>query len=439
MSKGVKKSKHYKAGPYPQQASVKPKLEIASRRAFSILENAVAWRFVVVWLIEVSSFSVMEAAKMVNSRASEVIKWCNRFWKDGNVEDSERSGRPSKISEKDVTVVKEALAKAAPGTGLKVILQKLRQEKKIQTDFSEERMRGVLNNTGWSYQKVKVRLPLSVDHMDSRWAFGVKYRDVGLGNRAIFTDSKYFVGGTVDVATKNAGFHSWAPDGEPRSVIKTQGNTYSVHAYGGICKYGLTELLIVSGTKGIPSAYTVERKNPLYVKGDKNCKEKETISTEVNAVNHVEYRDIIMGGGPRNYKGLIKDAKRMFEANGVQQWYWQQDGAPSHSIKQTEIGKETMRLIHTVTKNIVDWPPCSPDLSPIETVWQHVERVMWRDYTWSDQQSFREALLKAWKAVGNDKKFIKNVMASVDRRAVGGDEGGRIAQVISRKGGQTDY
>ena len=31
--------------------------------------------------------------------------------------------------------------------------------------------------------------------MDKRWAFAVKYRDTGLGNKAIFTDSKYFPGG----------------------------------------------------------------------------------------------------------------------------------------------------------------------------------------------------------------------------------------------------
>ena len=108
-----------------------------------------------------------------------------------------------------------------------------------------------------------------MDSMDARWAFAHKYRDVGLGNCGIFTDSKYFVAGTVDVATKNSGFHSWAPNHEPRRVIKTQGNTYSAHVYGGVvCKYGLTELLFVSGTKGLSDAYTVNRKNPLFKKGD---------------------------------------------------------------------------------------------------------------------------------------------------------------------------
>ena len=157
------------------------------------------------------------------------------------------------------------------------------------------------------------------------------------------------------------------------------------------------------------------------------------------SVAHEEYHDIVMCGGPRNYKGLINDAKRMFNSAGVQNWYWQQDGAGCHSIADTEIGRETRRLITTIAPNIVEWPPHSPDLSPIENVWRQVEHVLWRDYSWTDGKSYTEALLKAWDQVGKDKEFIKKVMASVDRRSKGGDEGGRIAQVIARAGDQTDY
>ena len=35
------------------------------------------------------------------------------------------------------------------------------------------------------------------------------------------------------------------PDGEPRTVFKTQGSVQQVHAYGGVCKHGLTELTIM--------------------------------------------------------------------------------------------------------------------------------------------------------------------------------------------------
>ena len=65
--------------------------------------------------------------------------------------------------------------------------------------------------------------------------------------------------------------------------------------------------------------------------------------------------------------------------------------------------------------------------------------LLWRDYTWHTQQEFQDLLLKAWKDVCNDKTFIKNIMASVDRRSKDGDKGGRIAQLLASKGDQTTY
>ena len=407
---------------------VKKVLHPPSKRKHSIVELASAWRITTVFLLEFSLFSLSEVASMVGKRASECVKWANRLWETGSVEDSKRVGRPASISKSDVVILQKALAAASPGTSMKVILHKLEQEGKISKDHSQERWRIALIESGWSFQKVEFKLPLCGEDRQDRLDFAHFYRDVGLGNCAIFTDSKYFVAGTLDMGCKNQGYRSWAPDGDPRRMIRTQGNNYSIHVYGGVCKYGLTELTIVSGTKGLEKAYTA------HVKVDGKLTEVPT-----GAVAHPEYRDIIMGGGPRKYKSLLKQAKALFEANSVQNWYWQQDGAPCHSIKDTTIGKETRRLISTIAPNIVKWPPSSPDLSPIENVWQHVERVLWRDYSWNSQATYQTALFSAWKQVGNDKKFIKNVMASVDRRSKDGDEGGRIAQVISRLGGQTDY
>lgn len=396
-----------------------------------MVDMAIAWRWTVVFLLEVCAFSLDQVVRTVHKRASECIKWANRFWENGNVDDLHRSGRPAEISDGDVERVKKALSEAPPGTGLKVVLHNL------GLTCTVEAMRQQLGNHGWSFQKVKTRLPLGEETMEKRWAYAHKYRDVGLGNKAIFTDSKYFEAGTVDFTTRQSGFHSWAPDGQPRQVIKTQGTNFSAHVYGGVCKWGLTSLHFVSGTKGMAAAYKVDRKNPAYTA---NGTQPEKVTINTSSVAHKEYRDIVMGGGPRHYKGLIKEAKRMFEYNGETNWYWQQDGAPAHSIKSwTTIGKKTRELIESITLNIVEWPPYSPDLSPIETVWNETERVLWRDFQWDSQASFEKALGEAWEKVGKNKAFIKKVMASVDRRAGGNDKGGRIAQVLARKGGQTDY
>lgn len=399
-----------------------------------------AWRYVVVFLLEVADYTLKEVSSVVGKKIMECAKWANRFWDTGSVEDAERSGRESKVDAKDLKAIKEEFSTSLPGISLKVVLKRLQESGKISKDVSEDSYRNALNNDGWGFQKVNHTLPLSDDHKDDRWAFAVKYRNVGLGKRAIFTDSKYFTGGQIELRSKKQGFHAWAPDGEPRTVFKTQGSVQQVHAYGGVCKHGLTELTIVSGSKGLDDAYKVDRKNPRYKEGSADADEKEkVISTLTGNVAHQEYRDIIMGGGPRKYNGLLPQAKVMFEKAGEKAWWWQQDGAPSHSIHDTLIGNETRRLIKSIAPNIVEWPATSPDLSPIENVWQHVEHALWRDYTWHTQQEFQDSLLKAWKDVSNDKTFIKNIMASVDRRSKDGDKGGRIAQLLASKGDQTTY
>ena len=435
-----KKEKTHTGRANPLQGEKKKKSELlpVTERSFSILSIGVAWRYAVVYLLEVASWTLSEVVTFTGKKRKECAKWANRLWESGSVEDLVRSGRPSMVCDEDIELVKKEFIQSHPGTSLKVVLKRL--EGKLRSSAVEETFRAALKDSGWNHQKVKFILPLHHATMDKRWAFAVKYRNVGLGNKAIFTDSKYFHGGEIEPRSKKSGFCAWAPDGEPRTIAKTQGSSYQVHAYAGVCKYGMTELTIVSGTTGLPDAYQYERNNPFYEKDSADPAKAKKIKVFTSSVAHEEYRHIVMGGGPRSYKGLVHQAKEMFEKNGLHgQWHWQQDGAGAHSIKDTAIGKETRRLIDTVAPNVVDWPPSSPDLSPIENVWQHVEHVLWRDCAWTDRKTFTEALLKAWAQVSKDKTFIKNIMASVDRREGDGDMGGRIAQCLSRKGGQTDY
>ena len=265
MGKAQKeKRKQQKASPLQRAPATKAELLPPEDRVFSVASFGLAWRWTVVFLLEICSKTLKEVADLVKKRPMECAKWANRLWKDGSVEDLGRSGRVSEVSSADLEAIKAELARSLPGTSLKVVLKRLKDGGNFEGSLSEERYRVALNDSGWSHQKVVFVLPLNHATMDKRWAFAVKYRNVGLGNKAIFTDSKYFHGGEIEPRSKKVGFCSWAPDGEPRTIVKTQGSNYQVHVYGGVCKYGMTNLTVVSGTTGLADAYKYSRDNPFY-------------------------------------------------------------------------------------------------------------------------------------------------------------------------------
>ena len=151
---------------------------------------------------------------------------------------------------------------------------------------------------------------------------------------------------------------------------------------------------------------------------------------------HLLYLDILKGGGPRGYKGLLPQAKALFERQYLHnQWWWQQDGAKAHTLFDTDKGNRTRAAIHAFTANIVEWPPSSPDLSPIENVWAELERRLWvGGKEWHNKETFKVALLHEWGKLQQDQTYLKKLMASVDRRP-----DGRIAQCLANHGGETNY
>ena len=197
QEKGKKKQeRRQESTPLSRNKAKKTVLLPPHERSFSIVSlGAIAWRYTVVYLLEMASYTLSQVASLVGKKQKECAKWTNRMWESGSLEDLQRTGRPTVIDEADVESVKRALSSSLPGTSLKVVLKRLQDEGKINSNPHEDSYRRALLDSGWSHQKVNCVLPLNHKTMDKRWAFAVKYRDTGLGNKAIFTDSKYFPGG----------------------------------------------------------------------------------------------------------------------------------------------------------------------------------------------------------------------------------------------------
>ena len=65
--------------------------------------------------------------------------------------------------------------------------------------------------------------------------------------------------------------------------------------------------------------------------------------------------------------------------------------------------------------NVLDWPPYSPDMNPIEHLWDHLDRrIRARDPAPQNHAQLRQALIEEWQRYPQDR--INRLIASMPRR-----------------------
>ena len=88
-------------------------------------------------------------------------------------------------------------------------------------------------------------------------------------------------------------------------------------------------------------------------------------------------------------------------------WAFMQDGAPCHSSAQT---------IRWLSQNVVlvpGWPPNSPDLNPIETIWGIMKKRI-KTYSWLDNEDVYSVVKCIWFAI--DDRIIDSLVDDFLRR-----------------------
>ena len=118
----------------------------------------------------------------------------------------------------------------------------------------------------------------------------------------------------------------------------------------GMTYWGVTTLKFVTGTHKLAQKYI-------------NPKTKRAFT----GVGSKEYNDVLQ-------QHLIPEGKRLFQQAGrrADKWKLQQDNAPAHKTKEN---------IQCISDNVpgglfLEWPPNSPDLSPIENLWAWMEQQL---------------------------------------------------------------
>jgi len=108
-------------------------------------------------------------------------------------------------------------------------------------------------------------------------------------------------------------------------------------------------------------------------------------------------------------------------ADGITDIVFQQDNARPHTAKRTQSLLENWALAHGFS--LMEWPPNSPDMNPIEHLWAHLKLKLHQRYpdTRCLQGSpdairwiLRERLMEIWWEIGEG--VLRDLVDSMPRR-----------------------
>ena len=89
--------------------------------------------------------------------------------------------------------------------------------------------------------------------------------------------------------------------------------------------------------------------------------------------------------------GVLPTAKKQFGHDSTI-WRLQEDNDPKHTSKLAVQWKTNNNV------NVIDWPSMSPDIAPIENVWQLLKMKL-RNKKLSTYQSLVSAIKREWKSL----------------------------------------
>lgn len=130
-------------------------------------------------------------------------------------------------------------------------------------------------------------------------------------------------------------------------------------------------------------------------------------------------KDTLTGVG---YRAILNDIMYPYaEENMPLIWRFQQDNDPKHTSRVVADWLQSNEV------RVLKWPAQSPDLNPIENLWEIVDRQI-RLHNYTRKEDLSNAVLSEWQKVSKD---------TVDKLI--GSMHGRCVAVIKNKGYPTKY
>lgn len=312
--------------------------------------------------------------EIIGKSHATVQKVIEKFKKEGSTKTRARSGRPSIFTpaEKRIIVrkVQENPKKSAPKVQMEI-------ENQIGKSCNPETVRHVLRSAGYHGRNVRKKPFVSAVNRKKRLLFAKEYEkaDEFFWNKVIFSDeSKFNIHGSDG---REKVWRKVNSELEPKNMVGTvKHGGGSVLVWGCMAASGVGNLVFIEGVM------------------DRFC-----------------YLDILK-------ENLHASATKL----GIgESFVFQQDNDPKHTAV---IVKEW--LSHNV-ENQLKTPPQSPDINPIEHLWDHLDRQI-RKHNIKNKDDLKKKLLEEW----------ENIPPSVTRNLVHSMKS-RLKAVIKQKGYPTKY
>ena len=103
--------------------------------------------------------------------------------------------------------------------------------------------------------------------------------------------------------------------------------------------------------------------------------------------------------------------------------FFQQDNAPIHNSKITRAYLQQNNI------QVMDWPPLSPDMNPIENVWAEISKKLEREKIKNSEELFTK-INEIWENLMKNYEYRMSLIDSMPKR---------VLALIESKGGSTKY
>jgi len=105
-------------------------------------------------------------------------------------------------------------------------------------------------------------------------------------------------------------------------------------------------------------------------------------------------------------ENLIDEMNMLYEDG----WWLMQDNASCHTSRSTHDWLENMNI------RVIDWPPNSPDLNPIENVWGMMKIIISHEEP-IGMGPFKQIVRDVWAQIDHDKleSFLKSMPQRIEK------------------------